>query len=234
MDLGLERAGMQCLWQVEIDDYATKVLEKHWPDVVRHRDVREVGRHNLESVDLICGGFPCQDISASNPFAVGISGERSGLWSEYYRILCELRPRYALIENSSALLNRGLDRVLCGLASIGFDAEWGVVSACAFGFTHTRERLFIVAYSAGDGRFGRWFRESCAESYARDSQTIGRSNPVEVERCLPLESGASVNKRSRRKANGVSARMDRLRGVGNAVLPQVAEWIGNRITEAAK
>ncbi len=90
-DLGLERAGMECRWQVEIDDYATKVLEKHWPDVKRYRDIRDV--NDLEWVDLICGGFPCQDISYAGKGA-GIEGARSGLWSEYARIIRLVRPRF--------------------------------------------------------------------------------------------------------------------------------------------
>ena len=89
MDLGLERAGMECAWQVEIDPYCQKVLAKHWPDVQRFGDIKDCGAHNLEPVDLICGGFPCQDISLAGKGA-GIEGERSGLWSEYHRIICEL------------------------------------------------------------------------------------------------------------------------------------------------
>src|SRR5690606_28825328 len=98
LDLGLERAGMQCRFQVEIDDYATKVREKHWPDLTRFRDVREVGRHNLLPVDIICGGFSCENISYAGKGA-GIDGERSGLFFEALRVVSELRPRYVLLEN---------------------------------------------------------------------------------------------------------------------------------------
>src|SRR5882724_9140205 len=145
MDLGLERAGMICKWQVEINEYASKVLTKHWPNVTRLRDVRDVGRHNLAAVDLICGGFPCQDISNAGKRA-GIDGERSGLWSEYARIICELRPRYVVVENVAALLERGMGRVLGDLAKIGYDAEWRSFRASNFGAPHRRERIFIVAY----------------------------------------------------------------------------------------
>src|SRR5262245_40776069 len=146
IDLGLERAGMRCAWQVEIDDYATKVLTKHWPDVPKFRDVRSVGAHNLPTVDLIAGGFPCQDISASGP-RTGIDGERSGLWREFARIIGELRPRYVLVENVADLIYRGIERVLGDLAGHGYDAEWEIIPACAFGAPHTRERMFILAYS---------------------------------------------------------------------------------------
>src|SRR5690606_18615786 len=145
IDLGLERAGMQVRWQVEIDDYCRRVLAKHWPEVTRYADIRDVGAHNLEPVDLIAGGFPCQDISFAGKGA-GINGERSGLWREFARVVRELRPRYVLVENSSALTFRGLGDVLADLAVLGYDAEWSVLSACALGAPHTRERLFVVAY----------------------------------------------------------------------------------------
>jgi len=100
LELGLEwTGGFETIWQIEIDDYAAKVLEKHWPKVRRYRDIRECGKHNLAPVDVICGGFPCQDISIAGQRKGIIDGERSGLWSEFKRLICELRPRYALIEN---------------------------------------------------------------------------------------------------------------------------------------
>jgi DNA (cytosine-5)-methyltransferase 1 len=149
-DLGFERAGMSCRWQVEIDDYATKVLKKHWPNVHRERDIRECGRHNLERVDVICGGFPCQDISYAGRGA-GLDGERSGLFFEAVRVVCELRPRIVVLENVAALLTRGLDRVLGTLAEIGFDAEWHCIPAAALGAPHIRDRVFVVAYAKHDG-----------------------------------------------------------------------------------
>lgn len=148
IDLGLDRAGMVCQYQVEIDEYAQKVLQKHWPHVTRYGDVRTVGRHNLIPTDLICGGFPCQDISIAGK-RVGITGERSGLWKEFYRVICELRPRYVLVENVPALLYWGIDTVLGDLAEAGYDAEWHCLRASDFGAPHIRERIFIVAYPGG-------------------------------------------------------------------------------------
>lgn len=148
MDLGLERAGMECAWQVEIDEFCRKVLTKHWPNVPKFNDVRECGKHNLEPVDLIAGGFPCQDISVGNQAGQGLEGERSGLWSEMFRIISELRPGFALVENVANLFNRGIERVLGNLAGIGYDAEWQVIPASAVGAPHTRSRVFIVAYPA--------------------------------------------------------------------------------------
>lgn len=149
-DLGLERAGMQCKWQVEIDPYCTRVLEKHWPHVKRYGDIRTVT--DVERVDLICGGFPCQDISNAGSGA-GLDGERSGLWTEYARIIRLVRPSYVVVENVAALLHRGLDRVLRDLSTSGYDAEWSLVSACSMGEPHMRQRLLIVAYADSlDGR----------------------------------------------------------------------------------
>ncbi|HET9087151.1 MAG TPA: DNA cytosine methyltransferase [Acidobacteriaceae bacterium] len=146
-DLGFERAGFEIAWQVEIDPYCRKVLERHFPHAKRFPDVREVGKHNLQPVDVLCGGFPCQDISNAGKRA-GIDGERSGLWGEYARIIGELRPRYVVVENVAALLGRGMGRVLGDLAALGYDAEWEIISAADVGAPHLRERVWIVAYAA--------------------------------------------------------------------------------------
>lgn len=233
LDLGLERAGMTCKWQVEIDDYATRVLTKHWPNIPKYRDVREVGKHNLEPVDLICGGFPCQDISVAGNQA-GINGARSGLWSEYHRILCELRPRFVLVENVARLLFHGMGRVLGDLASIGFDAEWRVFRASDFGAPHKRDRVFIFAYSAG---IRRNFPNHPAPAL---SSRNGIPNLFKPEYRWQREDGGhslervgwTVEPAIRGSDDGVSTAMDQLRGLGNAVVPQVAEWIGKRIVES--
>ena len=313
IDLGLERAGMQCRWQVEIDTYATQVLHKHWPHVTRFHDVRDCGAHNLAPVDLICGGFPCQDISNAGKRR-GLDGERSGLWSEMYRIVCELRPAYVLVENVAALTYRGLDRVLGALAQTGYDAEWQVLPAAAFGALHLRERVFLVAYTArsrcqerphpegiyhqshpsslsvsdahgdrcreragqsqhqpqrdstpnagDDGtqgmvahstQFGcNTWRAECA-GQCRTLPSGGRGTPsspvsdvnrqglavgqvfgehaaaqlATVKRDCSTETGIWATEPTIcRVAHGVPHRVDRLRGLGNAVVPQIAEYIG--------
>ena len=119
-DLGFQRAGIETLWQVEIDGYCRRVLARHFPGAERYEDVRSCGVRNLRAVDVISGGFPCQDIS--NGKRAGIDGERSGPWSEYARIIRELRPRYVVVENVAALLGRGMERVLGDLAACGYDA----------------------------------------------------------------------------------------------------------------
>jgi|TARA_Y100000310_G_scaffold53054_1_gene48675 DNA (cytosine-5)-methyltransferase 1 len=223
-DLGLERAGMEVRWQVEIDPFCRKVLAKHWPGVKRYEDVREVGAHNLEPVELICGGFPCQDISNAGK-REGITGARSGLWGEYARIIRELRPRYVIVENVGALLVRGIDVVLRDLAEIGYDAEWDVLSAAAVGAPHRRERVWIVAHPEGErveGNGAPWLQEPQAQVGPGLSGRDGSGT-----RPTHWQTEPDVD----RMAHGVPARVDRLRGLGNAVVPQVVEWIGHRIIE---
>jgi DNA (cytosine-5)-methyltransferase 1 len=228
-DLGFERSGMVCKWQVEIDDYATKVLEKHWPRVHRERDIRQCGATNLERVDVICGGFPCQDISYAG-LGAGLDGERSGLFFEAIRVVRELRPRVVVLENVAALLTRGLDRVLGTLAEIGYDAEWHCIPAASIGAPHIRDRVFIISYA--------------------DSITSSKANSESVSKSLEQNSRMGSARRSWlsksksdwwatepaicRMANGVPSRVDRLRGLGNAVVPQVAELIGRHVVENLK
>ena len=130
---------------VERELYCQQVLGQHWPTVNIHSDICDFVFRG-DSVDLITGGFPCQDISIAGK-GVGIEGERSGLWTEFKRIIGECRPKFALIENVPALTFRGLDRILCDLAEIGYDAEWQSISASEVGAWHKRERIWIVAYS---------------------------------------------------------------------------------------
>lgn len=228
-DLGLERAGMTCEWQVEIDDYATKVLEKHWPHVKRYRDVREVGAHNLEPVDLICGGFPCQDISDAG-HKVGITGQRSGLWGEYARIIRELRPHFVLVENVSALLDRGMGRVLGDLAGIRYDAEWRQFSACEFGLSHMRKRVFILAYPSERlpsrillcGKITN-------QSHRSRNKLLRAICDIRKDRLHPPADFSSLP-----RSHGLSRRLGEIAGYGNAVCPDISEWIGRRIMEASQ
>lgn len=155
-DLGFERAGMQCKWQCEIDKKAQAVLRRHFEGVKLYDDVRSITR-DAEPVDLICGGFPCQDLSIAGK-RKGLAGERSGLWYEFHRVLSEIKPKWAVIENVAGLLSsdRGRDFaiILSGLADIGYCAAWRVLDSQYFGVAQRRRRVFIVA-SFGSG--------SCAE-----------------------------------------------------------------------
>jgi DNA (cytosine-5)-methyltransferase 1 len=154
--LGLERSGgFKTVAFCEVEPFCTKILNKHWPEVPVYGDVRELTAERLAAdgigVDAICGGFPCQDISTAGKGA-GIEGERSGLWSEYARLIGELRPRYVFVENVAALLGRGMDRVLGDLAAIGYDAEWHCIPASAVGAPHRRDRIWIMAHPTGERR----------------------------------------------------------------------------------
>jgi len=296
-DLGFERAGLRCKWQVEINEFCRKVLAKHWPNVRRHDDVKTFPPEGSDldewRVDVICGGFPCQDISVAGRGA-GIEGERSGLWSEYSRIVRLLRPRFVVVENVPALLGRGLHRVLGDLAACGYDAEWDCLPAAAVGAPHLRERVFIVAHAdrerreeqhapalaarAGfhprifasesvpdsegerrrEGRAGRTSRTGAGEEDAAvlaDTGSVGRERRPGVEGVgrQEAERGEAVGDTGNgseartgrvgfghwrsepavgRVADGVPNRVDRLRGLGNAVVPQVAQWLGERLIEA--
>jgi DNA (cytosine-5)-methyltransferase 1 len=156
LELGLEWAGVgHVVWQVERDPFPRSVLAKHWPKADRGvTDVRKAGSATLPYVDVICGGFPCQDISYAGKGA-GLAGERSGLWYEFARVIREMGPRYVVIENVSALIARGLDQVLGTLADIGYDAQWRTIRASDVGAPHRRERLFIVAHTLSERR-ERW------------------------------------------------------------------------------
>ena len=219
LDLGLERAGMRVVWQVEIDEWCRKMLAKHWPDVERFGDIKTCGIHNLKPVDLICGGFPCQPVSSAGK-RKGDADER-WLWPGFARIVCDLEPRWVLAENVPGLLaidtGRLFGTILRDLAALGYDAEWELLPACAFGAPHIRYRLFIVAHANGP-RLAEW--KSIFRDDGTQRQAVERSNWWAVEPDVG------------RVANGVPARVNRLRGLGNAVVPQVAEWIGKRIVKA--
>ena len=152
--LGLERAGMETVAFCEIDEYAQEVLIKHWPDVPVFADVKDLSARFIQkelnlNIDVICGGFPCQDISTAGK-QKGIKGERSGLWTEYKRLIKEIKPRYAIIENVANLRSKGLATVIKDLWEIGYVGEWHIISARAFGAPHVRERVWIIAYPSSE------------------------------------------------------------------------------------
>jgi DNA (cytosine-5)-methyltransferase 1 len=255
IDLGFERCGMRCKWQVEINDYATKVLEKHWPEVHRERDIRQCGASNLERVDIIAGGFPCQDISYAG-LGAGLDGERSGLFFEAVRLVRELRPRAVVLENVSALLTRGLDRALGTLAEIGYDAQWHCIPAAYVGAPHIRDRVFVIGFQSrnadrvdDDQKQKRNFKNSkscgtCGWSHQGESPALADTNfphaqgqrqePIGVKpqfRDASHESWWAVEPAVGRVAHGIPRRVDRLRGLGNAVVPQVAELVGRMVID---
>jgi DNA (cytosine-5)-methyltransferase 1 len=216
LDLGLDRAGMTCVGQVERDTYCRSVLERHWKDVPRHDDVRTAPAWWLggsrPSVDLVAGGFPCQPFSDAGQRR-GVADERWG-WPWMLDVIRAARPRYVLVENVPGLLADAdaFGIILADLAGLGFDAQWGVLSACAVGAPHTRERLFLLAYPAGEWRGEHGWFERGPQGQAERHVHHWAAQPE-----------------PHRVADGVPRRMDRNRVLGAAVVPQVAERLGRLI-----
>ncbi len=285
-ELGLERAipGLETVWQVEQVEFCQKVLKKHWPNAKIYDDVRNINKNNVEPVDILCGGFPCQDISIAGK-GLGINeGKKSGLWWEMHRIIGELRPRIAIMENVPAVTFRGLDTVLGSLSQIGYDAEWTIISAAQFGAPHVRKRWFCVAYSNG-------FNENISKSIGIQKKRLSSGENIEIftnshsQRSRQTRNrGASQKDCSREnifswrsqneessnphgtsvqgewissgihqkntqpdkqfqnywerfptqsplcdRNDGVPNRLARLRALGNAIVPQCSQWIGEQI-----
>lgn len=226
--LGLERSGMETVAFCEIEPYCQKVLKKHWPHVPIHTDIRELdGTQYRGTVELVCGGFPCQDISSAGT-GEGLDGDRSGLWFEYARIIREVGPRFVLVENSPELVHRGLATVLGNLADAGLDAEWGVISACAVGASHMRRRLWIVAYAdSSNGKTGFW------DSFAQTDWALRQNNRSACARAS-VQGRLEDPPRLFRGVDDVPLRMDRVRALGNAVVPQIPEILGRAIIESLR
>lgn len=264
--LGLERAGMETVAFCEYDDKARQVLRKHWPDVPQYNDVRtltkeQIENDGIESIRLICGGYPCQPFSTA--------GRRQGedddrhLWPELFRLVQEIRPAWVLCENVAGHISMGLDSVLADLESEGYSAQPLVIPACAVGAFHRRDRVWILAHSDNPHGEGRWLSSRVRQE---QSNTDGRSASREASEILAhsdssrqprpgeyVESQYSATSRTEetshafpsselgiwatepavgRVAYGVPGRVDRLKQLGNAVVPQVVEVIGRAIMEA--
>lgn len=148
LELGLERAGVgHTSWQVEIDPFCKSVLSRHWPQVTRYEDVKSVGAHNLARVDVLCGGFPCQDVSSAGKRAGVKEGTRSGLWFEYRRIISELRPEWVIVENVASGAKLWLPTVRRDLHVLGYDSAAIALSAADVGAPHLRRRIFVLAHT---------------------------------------------------------------------------------------
>ena len=293
--LAAKWAGLQTIQFVELDPYCQRVLKKNFPDVPIHDDITTLDGTQFKDIFLITGGFPCQDISIAGKGA-GLDGERSGLWTELHRIIGEVRPRFALIENVPALTFRGGARVIGDLAEIGYDCEWQIVGADDVGAPHRRKRIWIVAHSDSDRVFStaqKHFRnrpeengkerqaQSCNSSQSSTDVAYSKSAGCQTwssnrmgtehgsrrnERLPPGASGtpetladsnstgckeqwraisnaqeqSAAECRGRwlpepsmgRVAHGIPHRVDRLRGIGNAIVPQVAFEIIKTILNA--
>lgn len=229
--LGLEQSqAFRTVAFCEVDKLCHKVLSKHWPEAPIYDDVKELTAERLASdgitVDAICGGFPCQDISTAGK-RVGIKGARSGLWSEFARLIGEIRPRYVFVENVPDLLIRGLDTVLSDLAALRYDAEWHCIPASTVGAPHRRDRLWIIAYPSSDGQ-----ECNSASHEWRSSKEffIGRGL-VEGINKSGIENRWSAEPGILRVAYGVRNRPHRIRMLGNSIVPAIPKIIGESIAE---
>jgi DNA (cytosine-5)-methyltransferase 1 len=230
LEKGLEdTGGFETKWQIEVDRYAQKVLEKHWPGVKRYGDIKQIDAKELSPVDVVCGGYPCQPFSTA--------GKRGGaedprhLWPDMFRIIRTIRPRFAVLENVPGHISLGLRDVLGDFASVGFDAEWSVVSACSVGAPHMRERLFVIAYPTGQ-RMGK--RRS-----ARSGNEPGKPVPSGARRSVPSRNfwnreWDEVLPEFCRVDDGIPNGLHRGKCLGNAVVPQVAQKIGEMILKTVK
>ena len=172
IELGFEKQGFKTLWFIENDLYAREIIRKRFPKADIYDDVTQIDFKTIPKIDILTGGFPCQDISNAGKRA-GIEGRRSSLWKYYLEAIRILRPRYALIENVSALLNRGFDVILADLAEVGYDAEWHCVPASAVGALHRRDRIFILAYPQLCGYIHRQIKEQSTERGKQAFRDIG-------------------------------------------------------------
>ena len=222
-DLGLERAGMECVAQVEIDKFCLKVLHKHWPNVPKFEDVRNVGRENLPAADLICGGFPCQPHSYAGK-RKGAADDRD-LWPEMLRVVKELHPSYVLCENVAGIRSTIFKRVLLDLEGESYGTESFLLPALAFGAFHRRDRIFIIAYAKSEGLQKRWNerqKKNDENNNKKESRINNRLNGCDWRTSKPQLC---------RAPHGLPGRVDRLRALGNAVVPQVVEFIGRAIMD---
>ena len=216
----------------EIEKYAQKVLQKNFPGVPIYEDITKLNGKDFKNIDLLTGGFPCQDISIAGK-GEGITGKRSGLWTEMHRVISEIRPRYALIENVPMLIHRGLERVLCDLAQIGYDAEWQIVGADDVGAWHRRKRIWIVAYPDGN----RLYKDKIQDGF--NNKSIEGVEDWTNYTSLYFEAFGNRYKsipNHLRMVNGFPNELDkinqRIKGLGNAIVPQVAALIMERIKNA--
>lgn len=223
--LGLEATeGFSTQAFVENNLFCQKVLHKHWPEVPIYGDIKEVATI-LNQFDVMCGGFPCQDVSVASSYNQNsILGTRSGLWNEYFRLICEGKPTWVIIENVENLRNKGLGIILSQLASIGYDAEWHIIRACDVGLPHVRKRLWIIAYLVRDGVEGNspFPLQGLREISWREN---GRRAETWVQRSSFTDRGLL------RSSHGIPNYMDRVNALGNSIVPDIAYNIGKAILE---
>lgn len=241
-ELGLERAiPAETIWQVEQEKFCQSILKKHWPKAKIYDDVRNITKDNVEPVDILCGGFPCQDISIAGKTR-GLKGEKSGLWWEMWRIISELRPRIIVLENVSNILRLGGREVAGSLAQIGYDAEWTTIRASDFGAPHRRERWFCVTYPNSNRKPSRAKYATPLEgdsSNPHRASIKGDSQPIRLQKEKPAPAMSFSRGNYWEEGpiesplcyvdDGIPNRVARLKALGNAIVPQCSQWIGEQI-----
>jgi DNA (cytosine-5)-methyltransferase 1 len=227
-ELGAKLAGIKTIWSCEIEEDRRKILQKHFPNTEQYDNILTIT--NPAYVDVISGGFPCQDISIANVSnkkiwndgTLGIKGERSGLWSEMWRICRDVRPKYIIFENSPMLLIRGFERVLCDLSEGGYVCEWQCLSASQFGYNHKRERLYGIAHS------GTIRCKNNIKIFRELSKILQPQPPRQNTLSMPLKrfNGNTIHE-SIRMDDGFPDELDkkRIEDCGNAVIPEIANYL---------
>lgn len=223
MDLGLEQAGMQVIWQSETDPFASKILQKHWPHIPNLGDISLINPTLLLPVDLLCGGFPCTQTSlaaAIHGKRSGLEGDESGLWWEMFRIMQHLLPRWVLVENTGGV-SRWAGEIQRCLEGCGYTVSIQTLTAHSIGAPHERRRMFFIA-----NRDGKRLEVTREVGPSKDTENPWASSPR----------GAWGKNQSRtsRMDDGIPNRMDRIKCCGRAVVPKVAYEIGRAIIEADK
>ena len=233
-DLAAEWCGWENSFQVEILPEARKRLRQNFPTAIQYDDVRTFnGQPYHGQIDVLTGGFPCQDLSRAGR-GVGLDGDRSGLWFEFERIIGEVRPGYVVIENSPRLLVLGFERVLSGLARLGYDAKWAVVRASDYGAPHQRERLYTIAYTNGNGRNAIPNWPECLTENGK----LADWNHYQHGRIAPAEAGYEAWRPAltelSRLDDGLPGPLAKteMHGYGNAIVPQIAHRIFQAIDNA--
>lgn len=217
-EVGAEKAGIKTLWSCEIESFQRQILKQHFQDTLQYADIRDM--QGAGYVDIICGGFPCQDISISGK-GVGINGEKSGLWRKMYEICGDVRPKYIVIENSPMLLKRGIETVLSDIAKIGgYVSEWQCISNAAFGYAHRRERLYIIAHTYTEHEQKQFFKHGIFKQVFRSWSPRYADAYASAKRVYDIATSTDV-----RNTNGFRDWTHRTGSIGNAVNVTVAQYI---------
>tara|TARA_Y100000593_G_C4323788_1_gene345514 strand:+ start:1849 stop:2727 length:879 start_codon:yes stop_codon:yes gene_type:complete len=262
-ELGLERSSipdLRTIWQIEKNEFCRKVLARHWPNALRYNDIEKLDYSGIEVPDILCAGFPCQDISVAGKQA-GLKGENSGLWYNLFELIGILRPRIVLLENVPNVVNLGLPQICGAMAEIGYDMQWGIVSAASMGAPHLRRRWFAVAYPCD--QWALLQQKSGQHKEKVFTHRLGSAQDASYSPCKHRKKNSKLSKRMEeeqfveygsgenrgfhpgnywkgfpvksgicRRDDGIPNRLDRIRSLGNAIVPACSEYVGNCLVDS--